>query len=104
MPGDVEVQNVSTIMADDKEAVEHPERDRWNGKEIHGGDGFPMITKKGKPAIASLTAPSRSFHPAGNGSLGNIKTQHEQFAVDARRAPSGILGKAGGLDRTPIPW
>ena len=49
MPGDVEVQNASTIMADDKEAVEHPERDRWNGKEIHGGDGFPVITKKGKP-------------------------------------------------------
>jgi len=59
MPGDVEVQNASTIMADDKEAVEHPERDRWNGKEIHGGDGFPVITKKGKPAIASLTAPTR---------------------------------------------
>ena len=36
-----------------------PRRDRWNGKEIHGGDGFPVITKKGKPAIASLTAPTR---------------------------------------------
>ncbi len=70
MPGDVEVQNVSTIMADDKEAVEHTERDCWNGKEIHGGDGFPVITKKGKPAIATLTVPRRSFHLAESGSLG----------------------------------
>ena len=92
MPGDVEVQNVSTIMADDKEAVEHAERDRWNGKEIHGGDGFPVITKKGKPTLSRLTVPRCSLHPAGSGSLGNIKTQHEQFAVDARRTPSRILG------------
>ena len=53
MSGDVEVQNAPTIMADDKEAVEHPKRDRRNGKEIHGRDGFPVITKKGKPALAT---------------------------------------------------
>ena len=92
MSGDVEVQNAPTIMADDKEAVEDPEPDRWNGKEIHGGDGFAVITKKGKPALARLTVPRRSFHPAGNGSLGNIKTPHEQFSVDARRTPRWILG------------
>jgi hypothetical protein len=92
MPGDVEVQNAPTIMADDKEAVEHAERRRRNGKEIHGGNGFPVITKKGKPTLSRLTVPRCSFHPAGNGSLGNIKTQHEQFAVDARRTPSRILG------------
>jgi len=91
MPGDVEVQHASTIMADDEEAVEHAERDRRNGKEIHGGDGFPVITKKGKPALARPVL-RRSFHRAGNGSLGNIKTQHAKFAVDARCAPSGILG------------
>jgi hypothetical protein len=45
MSGDVEVQNAPTIMADDKEAVEHPKRDRRNSKEIHGRDGFPVVTK-----------------------------------------------------------
>ena len=92
MPGDVKVQNASTIMADDKEAVEHPERDRWNGKEIHGRDGFPVITEKGKPALARPAGPRRSFHPARNGSFGNIKTQHQHLAVDARRTPGWILG------------
>jgi hypothetical protein len=55
VPGDVEVQNAPTIMADDKEAVEHPEGERRNGKEIHGRDGFPVVTKKGKPALARLS-------------------------------------------------
>ena len=73
-------------MTDDKEAVEHPKRDRRNGKEIHGRDGFPVVTKN------RLVFPGRSFHPAGNGSFGNIKTQHEQFSVDARRTPGWILG------------
>jgi len=92
MSGDVEVQNAPTIMADDKEAVEHPKRGRRNGKEIHGRDGFPVITKKGKPALAGPAVPRRSFHPARNGSFGNIKTQHDQFSVDARRTPGWILG------------
>ena len=60
-------QNAPTIMADDKEAVEHAERRRRNGKEIHGGNGFPVITKKGKPTLSRLTVPRCSFHPAGNG-------------------------------------
>lgn len=92
MSGDVEVQNAPAIMADDKEAVKHPERDRWNGTEIHGGDGFAVITDKGKPAIARPAVTRRAFHPARNGSLGNIKIQHEQFSVDARRTPGWILG------------
>jgi hypothetical protein len=33
MSGDVEVQNAPTIMADDKEAVEHPKRDRRTVKK-----------------------------------------------------------------------
>jgi len=67
MLGDIEVQNTPTIMADDKEALEHRKRDRRNGKEIHGGDGFPMVTNEGTPALAGLGAPGHPVHPAGNG-------------------------------------
>src|SRR5215471_2929485 len=31
------------------------------------------------------------IHPAGDGSLGDIKAQHEQFAMNARRAPGWVL-------------
>ena len=36
---DVDVQDASTIVADDEEAVEHAERDRWHREEIHGNVG-----------------------------------------------------------------
>ena len=32
---DVDMQDASTIVADDEEAVEHAERDRWHREEIH---------------------------------------------------------------------
>src|SRR6201998_1376642 len=38
-------------------------------------DRFPVITKKGKPALARPAVPRRSFHPARDGSFGNIKTR-----------------------------
>lgn len=91
MPGDVEVQNASTIMADDKKAIEHAEGDRRNRKEIHRRDRLPMIAKKGEPALRWIRGPWGSSHPAGDRSLGNIETQHEKLAVDARCAPSRVL-------------
>ena len=44
---DINVQDAPPIMTDDEEAVEHAERDRWHREEIHGGNGFPMVTKEG---------------------------------------------------------
>jgi hypothetical protein len=32
-------------MADDEEAVEYAEGNRWHSKEIHGSNGFPMVVK-----------------------------------------------------------
>ena len=90
--GDVEVQNASAFVADDEEAIEYAERDRRNRKEIHRGDGFLVVAKKGKPALARPRIPRRSFHPAGDGSFGNIETEHEEFTVDAGSAPGGVLG------------
>jgi hypothetical protein len=43
---DVEVHNAPTVVADEKEAVEHIKGERWYGEEIHCGDGFAMIAQK----------------------------------------------------------
>ena len=43
MPGDIEMQDAPTTVADDEEAVEHPESDRWDREEVHRGDGFPVV-------------------------------------------------------------
>jgi hypothetical protein len=91
VPCDVDVQDPSTVVTDDEEAVENTEGDRWNREEVHRSDGFPMISKEGEPTFGWLGIPRSSFHPAGDRSLGEIKTEHEKLAMDARRAPGWIL-------------
>ncbi len=92
MLGDVEVQNASTTMSDDKEAIEHTESNRRHGEEVHRRDGFPVFSNKGEPAFGWLRVSRRSFHPPGNRSFRDIETEHEKFAVDARPSPGRILG------------
>jgi hypothetical protein len=86
------VQDTPAIMANDEEAVEHGEGDRGNREEIHRGNGFPMVTEKSEPTLGWVWISRGSFHPAGNGSFGNVKTEHEKFSVDAGSSPAGVLG------------
>jgi len=44
MPSYIEVQDAATVVADDKEAVEHVERESRDREEIHRRDGFAVIT------------------------------------------------------------
>ena len=85
------MQDTPAIVADDKEAVEDAEADRGHGEEVHGRNRFPVIRKKGAPALGWLGVSRRPLHPAGDGSLGDVKAQHEQFAVNARRAAGSVL-------------
>ena len=50
-----------------------------------------MVTKKGEPTLGSIGVPGHPFHPAGNRSFGNVKTEHKNFSVDARSSPSRVL-------------
>src|SRR6202021_3595689 len=52
-------------VVDDKEAIEHAERDRRNCEEIHRCDSFPMVAQKRKPALGRFGISRRSAHPAG---------------------------------------
>ena len=70
---DVNVQDAPPIMADDEEAVEYAEGNRWHSKEIHGCDGFPMVSKKGQPALGPVGISRCSFHPTRDASLGRSK-------------------------------
>ena len=92
MPRDVEMQNAPTIVADDEEAIEDAERDRRNGEEVHRGDSFPVVAQKGEPALGWFRIFRRSFPPAGDRSLGEIKTEQEEFPVYPRRSPGRVLG------------
>ena len=91
MASHLTLKNTPPVMRDDEKAVEHSEGQRRDGKEIHRGDGFPMIAKKGRPSPSRLSTPRRSPHPPRHGSLRKIEAKHFQFAVDARCAPRGIF-------------
>ena len=91
MFGHVEVENLTTIVTDHEEAVEHAEPESWNGEEVYRRDGFPVIPQKCEPTFGQFRVPRRSFHPAGDRLLGNIESQHEKLPMDARRSPGGIL-------------
>src|SRR6266436_1524796 len=91
MPRDVDVQDSSTIVADDEKAVEHAERDRWHSEEVHRRNGLAMVSKEGQPVLGPVRVFRRSFHPTGDGSLGKIKAEHEEFAMNPRRSPSWVL-------------
>ena len=91
VPGDVDVQDSSTVVTYDEEAVKHTEAHGWNREEIHRGDGFPMISKEDQPTFDWLGIPRSSFHPTGDRPLGKIKPHHEELTVDARRAPRWVL-------------
>jgi hypothetical protein len=91
VPRDVEVQDPPAIVADDKKTIEYAEGDVRDGEEIHRGDGFPRVAQKCEPALDWLSVPRRSFHAARNRPLGNNKTQHEKFAMDAWRFPGRVL-------------
>ena len=70
-----------------EEAIEHAKGDRWHGEEVHGRNRFPVVSKEGEPAFGWLGISRRPFHPTRDGSFAEIKTEHQQLAVDARRSP-----------------
>jgi hypothetical protein len=45
----VALKNTPPNNRDDEKAAEHSEGQCWHSKEIHRGDGFPMIAQKGRP-------------------------------------------------------
>ena len=69
-------------MADDEEAVEHAERNRGDGEEVHRSDGFSMIAQKGEPTFGRARDLLGACRIQRKSSLRDIK---ENRASKARR-------------------
>ena len=91
MPSDIEVDDAPTVVADDEEAVQEVEGEGGNGEEVHGREGFAMITKKCPPTLGMFRISGCASHPAGDGSFGNLKAQHAEFAMNAWSTPGCVL-------------
>ena len=105
MAGDVQVENLSPVVTNNKEAVENAEGDGRNGEEVHGGKGFPVIAQKTEPSSCGFTISGRSLHPARDRSLGHSKPQHMAASMSsAEYGTSGvfrIFSKTGRPFRPP---
>ena len=94
MQRSVEMENAAPMMLNDKEAVQHPETQRRHGEEVEGGDYFSMVLEERQPTLhlrlVGLTL--QLLEIARHGRFGNLKSELQQFAVDARRSPGWIVG------------
>src|SRR5260370_13943153 len=87
----VEVQDAPAVVGNNKEAVQENKRGCWNGEEVHRGDLFAVVSQESKPTLRWFRLSGREFHPARNGSFGNVKAQHQELAMDSRSAPSRVF-------------
>jgi hypothetical protein len=85
------VPEASTAVADEEEALEHAEPDRWRGEAVDGRNRFPVVAQEGEPTFGGLGISRRPFHPTRDRSLAEIKTEHKKLAVNARSSSGWIL-------------
>src|ERR1019366_5381363 len=86
---DVDPDQVSAVEPDDDEGIEQVETDSWNNEQVHGGNVWRVVMQEGSPSLAGR--PPAFDHVLGDARLRDLKSELEQFAVDAWRAPKRIF-------------
>ena len=74
-------------VADDEEAVELPEKHRWNREEVHCCYVLHMVFEKYLPFDDFVLIRFPPGQVAGDRTLRNIEAELEQFTMYARRSP-----------------
>src|SRR5215472_15065997 len=96
----VAMQNLASLVLDDKEAIQHSECHRRHDEEIEGSDYLAVILQKGEPLLAGITAPNYTTQISGHRTFREGKAQLLQFRVNLGSAPVWIvLGQA--FDQIP---
>jgi hypothetical protein len=81
-------------MTDHEETIKQAKGHRRNREKVHCSNGFAMIAKKGEPPFRGFRVSRRMTHPAGNGSLGNIESKHQELTMDSWGAPGWAKDRA----------
>src|SRR5262250_2234674 len=94
----VEVKNAPTIMSQDQKHVEYLETDGGDREEINGDDLQEVVLEESAPGLRRrFTA---ADHVLGDTALADVDAELEQFAMNARCTPGGIL-PAHPADQVP---
>ena len=85
------MENLASLVLDDKESIQHSKRHRRHGEEIEGSDYLAVILEKGVPLLVGITVPNHTTQISGHGSFCEGEAQRLQFRVNLGRAPFVIL-------------
>src|ERR1019366_1020727 len=88
---DVEMKNAPAIMANQEEAVEESEGDGVDCEKVHRRDDFAVVLEKCVPPSDLVGVPRGPLYPTRDGTFRDIKAEHLQFPMNARRSPRGVL-------------
>src|SRR3982074_2755789 len=78
-------------MFDDKEAVQQPERQRRQGKEIEGHDGLLVVLQKRQPLLTRVASALNSTQIPGDSPLRDSEAELQHLAMDPGRSPARVL-------------
>ena len=91
MPRGIEMKNPSSLMRNHEETVQHTKGERRHGEEVHRCKGVTMVAQERRPSRGRLGIPGGFAHPAQDSTLGEIETEHLQFAVNVRSTPGRVF-------------
>src|SRR5271165_90286 len=87
--GHIEVQNATPVVSQYQKHVKHLETDGGHREEVDGDHLGEVVLQESAPGLRRrLVAAQHVFAYAG---LTDVDAEFEQFTMDARRAPQGIL-------------
>jgi hypothetical protein len=88
----MEVQDLTSVVADDEKAVKDTKRERWDGEKVHRSNGLAMVSEERHPSLHRVWISRSSPDPSRYTPFRDIETQLDQLAVNARCSPGRILG------------
>jgi hypothetical protein len=99
--GDAKVDDAPAVVSEDDQDEEDPKARRGYGEEVDRDQVAEMVSEKRPPGLRGRETARR--YEAGDGALGDVDAELQEFAVDTRGAPDGIRGghlpdQGGDLD------
>jgi len=88
----IEMQDLTSLVADDEKAEQNAKRERWDGEKVHRRNGLAMVSEERQPLLDGIWISRGSSDPSRDTPFREIEAQLEQFAVNARRSPGRIVG------------
>src|SRR5262245_5521300 len=89
MSRDIEMDDASTMLGEHDEDEQNLETDGVYREEVDGNELGYMIGEERSPRLRWRLG--MADHVFGNGRLGNLNAEFQEFSVNARRSPGRVI-------------